>query len=109
MKHTLRLIEGNNTARAAHPVDNRIRDFLAGDNDGSELFAALYGHIGREPIPERLRLPIGSNARFTVFLRGRVRCIRFTLTRHQHIDDDKVVGIGFELTLRGRAVSSPGF
>ena len=56
MKHTLRLIEGNNTARAAHPVDNRIRDFLAGDNDGNELFAALYGHIGREPIPERLRL-----------------------------------------------------
>jgi hypothetical protein len=55
-KHTLRLIEGNNAARAAHPVDSRIRDFLAGDNDGSELFAALYGHIGREPIPERLRL-----------------------------------------------------
>ena len=35
MKHTLRLIEGNNTARAAHPVDNRIRDFLAGDNDAA--------------------------------------------------------------------------
>jgi hypothetical protein len=40
MKHTLRLIEGNNSALTAHPVGNRIRDFLAGDNDGSELFAA---------------------------------------------------------------------
>ena len=27
-----------------------------GRADGGELFAALYGHIGREPIPERLRL-----------------------------------------------------
>ena len=43
-KHTLRLIEGNNAARAAHPVDSRIRDFLAGDNDGSELFAAVLRH-----------------------------------------------------------------
>ena len=55
MKHTLRLIEGNNSALTAHPVGNRIRDFLAGDNDGSELFAALYGHALREPIPARLR------------------------------------------------------
>lgn len=54
MKLTLRMIEGKNAARAAHPVDRRIRDFLAGDNDGSELFAALYGHAGREPIPTRL-------------------------------------------------------
>jgi hypothetical protein len=55
MKPTLRMIEGKNAARAAHPVDRRIRDFLAGDNDGSELFAALYGHASREPIPARLR------------------------------------------------------
>jgi hypothetical protein len=55
MKHTLRLIEGNNGALTAHPVDYRIRDFLAGDDDGSELFAALYGHASREPIPARLR------------------------------------------------------
>jgi hypothetical protein len=56
MKHSLRLIQGNNAARAADPVDSRIRDFLAGDNDGGELFAALYGHVSREAIPERLRL-----------------------------------------------------
>jgi hypothetical protein len=53
------VIEGNNAARATRPVDSRIRDFLAGDNDGSELFAALYGHVSREPIPERLRLAAG--------------------------------------------------
>jgi len=56
MKHTLHMIEGNNAARAADPVGGRIQDFLAGDNDGSESFAALYGHVSREPIPERLRL-----------------------------------------------------
>jgi hypothetical protein len=55
MKPTLRMIEGTTAPRAAHPVDRRIRDFLAGDNDGSELFAALYGHASREPIPARLR------------------------------------------------------
>src|SRR5215831_709357 len=33
------------------------------------------------PSSARLRLPIGSNARLTVFLRGRVRGIRFEL-RH---------------------------
>jgi hypothetical protein len=59
MKHTLRLIEGNNAARTADPVDSRIRDFLAGDNNGSELLAALYGHISKESIPERLRLAAG--------------------------------------------------
>jgi hypothetical protein len=59
MKPTLHLIEGKNAARAAYPVDRRIRDFLVGDNDGSELFAALYGHVRREPIPERLRLAAG--------------------------------------------------
>ena len=56
MKPTLRLIEGNNAARAAYPVDSRIRDFLVRDNDGGELFVALYGHVSREPIPERLRV-----------------------------------------------------
>jgi hypothetical protein len=59
MKPTLRTIDGNNAAHAADPVGNRIRDFLAGDNDGSELFAALYGHVAREPIPARLRLAGG--------------------------------------------------
>jgi hypothetical protein len=61
MKHNLRLIEGNNAARAAHPVDSRIRDFLAGDNDGSELLAALYGHIGREPFPSGFASPLFSH------------------------------------------------
>jgi hypothetical protein len=56
MKHTLHLIEGNNAARAAYPVDSRIRAFIEGDDDGNELFAALYGHVSREPIPEWLRL-----------------------------------------------------
>jgi hypothetical protein len=56
MKHSLRIIDGNNAARVADPVDGRIHAFIAGDNDGSELFAALYGHLGREPIPGRLRL-----------------------------------------------------
>jgi hypothetical protein len=61
MKHTLRLIEGNNSALTAHPVGNRIRDFLAGDNDGSELFAALYGHALREPIPRGFGTPLFSH------------------------------------------------
>jgi hypothetical protein len=56
MNQTLRLIEGNNAARVRNPVDKRIRDFLVGDADGSELFAALYSHVGREPIPEPLCL-----------------------------------------------------
>jgi hypothetical protein len=61
MKHALHLIEGNNTARTRNcivhnPVDGRIRDFLVGNNNGGELFAALYGYVSREPIPERLRL-----------------------------------------------------
>ncbi len=59
MHKPLRMIEENNVARTADPVDSRIRDFLSGDSDGSGLFAALYGHVGREPIPERLRLAIG--------------------------------------------------
>jgi hypothetical protein len=63
MKHTLRLIEGNNAARAADPVDSRIRDFLIDGNDGSELFAALYGHVGREPIPERIALLLPNQER----------------------------------------------
>jgi hypothetical protein len=45
MKQSLRVIEGDNTARAGNPVDSRICAFLAGDNDGSELLAALYGHV----------------------------------------------------------------
>jgi hypothetical protein len=40
---------------------------------------------------------------------GKFYKLEVSLTQHQHIDDDKVVGIGFELTLGGRAVSSPGF
>jgi len=59
MKRSLHLIEGNKAARTANPVDSRIRDFLSGDSNGSELFAALYGHMGREPIPEGLRCTAG--------------------------------------------------
>ena len=59
MKHALRIIKGNNVARGGDPVRGRIRDFLAGENDGGELFAALYGHVSREPIPERLRIAAG--------------------------------------------------
>jgi len=53
---SLHMIEGNRVSRACNPVDSRIRAFLDGDNNGSELFAALYDHVEREPIPERLRL-----------------------------------------------------
>ena len=35
-------------------VDNDIRDFLDGENDGCELFDALYGDVAGEPIPQRL-------------------------------------------------------
>jgi hypothetical protein len=59
MKHALRTIEGNNAACPANSVDSRIRDFLAGNNEGGELFVALYGHVSREPIPEQLRLAAG--------------------------------------------------
>ena len=59
MKPTLHMIDGSNAARAADPVAGRIRDFLVGDNRGSELLAALYGHVAREAIPERLRLAAG--------------------------------------------------
>jgi hypothetical protein len=54
MKPTLRMIEGNNAARAGDPVDSRIRAFLGGENNGSGLLTALYGHVSREAIPERL-------------------------------------------------------
>lgn len=59
MKNPLRLIEGSKTARTGNPVGRRFRSFLAGDDNGGELFAALYGHVGREVIPERLRLVAG--------------------------------------------------
>jgi hypothetical protein len=59
MKHALQVIEGNKATRTADPVGSRIRAFLDGDNDGRELFAALYGHIAREPIPDRLRFAAG--------------------------------------------------
>jgi hypothetical protein len=52
----LHSIEGNKPSRGSNPVKSRIRDFLNGENNGSELFAALYGHVAREAIPERLRL-----------------------------------------------------
>jgi len=38
-----------------HPVDNRIRAFLAGDSHGEDLLHAIYDHILDEPVPERLR------------------------------------------------------
>ena len=37
------------------PVDNDIRDFLAGRTDGEDLLHALYDHVLDEPVPERLR------------------------------------------------------
>jgi len=59
MQHTWPLIEGKKAAGITNPVESRIRDFLFGDSNGSELFAALYGHTAREPISERLRLAVG--------------------------------------------------
>jgi hypothetical protein len=47
--------------RAAEPriampsIDRDIRDFLAGKNDGGNLFHALYDHVLDEPVPEHLR------------------------------------------------------
>jgi hypothetical protein len=35
-------------------VDRKIRSFLAGDSNGSELFEALYGDTIDEPVPARL-------------------------------------------------------
>jgi hypothetical protein len=35
-------------------IDNDIRDFVAGRNDGEDLLHALYDHVLDEPIPERL-------------------------------------------------------
>ena len=40
--------------QVAIAVDNDIRDFLDGENDGCELFDALYGDVADEPIPQRL-------------------------------------------------------
>ena len=36
-------------------IDRDIRDFLAGKNDGEDLFHALYDHVLDEPVPQRLR------------------------------------------------------
>jgi len=36
-------------------VDGDIRDFLAGKNDGEDLFHALYDHVLDEPVPQFLR------------------------------------------------------
>jgi hypothetical protein len=52
----LHSVEGTNASRVANPVKARMHAFLNGDNNGSELFAALYDHVAREPIPQRLRL-----------------------------------------------------
>ena len=35
--------------------DRRIRAFLCGKTHGEDVLAALYGDVGDEPIPERLR------------------------------------------------------
>jgi hypothetical protein len=40
---------------ADRSVERRIRAFLAGDSDGSDLIQALYSHVLDEPVPERLR------------------------------------------------------
>ena len=37
-------------------VDNQIRAFLAGDNDGEDLLHAIYDHVLDEPVPERMRV-----------------------------------------------------
>jgi hypothetical protein len=50
----LHILEGNRAARTCDPVDSRIRSFLWGRDNGVELFDALYGHVNREAIPERL-------------------------------------------------------
>jgi len=36
-------------------IDEDIRDFLAGKNEGTDLLHALYDHVLDEPVPERLR------------------------------------------------------
>ena len=36
-------------------IDRDIRDFLAGKNEGEDLFHALYDHVLDEPVPQRLR------------------------------------------------------
>ena len=40
---------------AMSSVDGDIRDFLAGKNDGEDLFHALYDHVLDEPVPQFLR------------------------------------------------------
>lgn len=40
---------------ASYPLDDDIRDFLAGRTDGEDLLHALYDHVLDEPVPERLR------------------------------------------------------
>lgn len=36
-------------------VDNQIRSFLAGEDDGEDLLHAIYDHVLDEPVPERLK------------------------------------------------------
>ena len=40
-------------------VDRKIRSFLAGESDGSELLEALYGDTIDEPVPTRLTAILG--------------------------------------------------
>ncbi|HZT89887.1 MAG TPA: hypothetical protein VFA12_18095 [Stellaceae bacterium] len=42
-------------AADARLVDDELRAFLAGDNDGEDLLHALYDHILAEPVPQRMR------------------------------------------------------
>jgi hypothetical protein len=35
-------------------IDQQIRAFLNGDDDGAELFRGLYGDVVDEPVPARL-------------------------------------------------------
>lgn len=40
---------------AVPSVDNQIRSFLNGENDGEAVLRAIYDHVLDEPVPERLK------------------------------------------------------
>ena len=51
-RHT---IAANGGRRPDISLERRLRAFLTGDSDGSDLLQELYGDVLDEPIPERLR------------------------------------------------------
>jgi hypothetical protein len=49
------LDNGSAGGTSRNSVDRRIRAFLDGESHGTDVLGQLYGDVGNEPVPEKLR------------------------------------------------------